>query len=690
MSDRFYPFSFPAFFLTGDIFVINGVLIAHLVIAYLTSFALFSLLKREYDIPLPVLALFSLVYACSGAMLARIMVGHIFIVYALAWIPLLYYAYFRIVRYYEHTMSNILIFLISSLFILFSASVYYLFFAYLFIALLLGFEYLQFRDWKIVLPLVMGITLFFLVGAIKIVPGLFIEDWIVRVDPIDPLSNGGSLESNLASFIFGTSITKGFQIAGFQFGDFESMVLIGLIPVFFLILGFIFGQKKWIIPVFLSLVAALIWADGGKTLLSFVHLFPVVQSFRCPGRIFAPLVPLLLLVSIQGFAISLEKFRTQGKFSLTAEQKRFILYGAGVLIALKLTEIPFQETVTPESWVSIIFIAAVIILLYFDRMSTNVLLVSMIVGLGLNAIGIALNHPISTVGAMGTAAGIGVILAITMWLSCRELRAFGKPALILSLILLLGIIIPITGSISHLSPVDPRLDESPAREIAETLHTRMSGTAQSWVLTTGQSYYYIDYTYWLIRQGLHPVRAYYAYYLENSVDTAYKIENTTYYSADFIVDIQSLKNGETILPGVSFTSAGIPVFQPQNVLPNVFILRHGTVLPVSIITFEPDRVIARDSFSPGDIVILKYSYFEGWTVNGEKAVPAGNMIGYRVTAPVDEVIFKFDFMPYKAGLVLSLGGVVLVGILFMMRKRIERMMQPAATRHITPSRRGMK
>ncbi|MDM7917595.1 MAG: hypothetical protein QUS12_00315, partial [Methanosarcina sp.] len=384
MSDRFYPLSFPAFYFTGDIYIINWVLLGHLVIAYFTAFLLFSLVRREYNVPSFIVPFFSLLYITSGAVLARVMAGQIFIVYALSWIPLLYYAYFRIVRYSERTLMNILIFVIASLFILFSASVYYLFFSYLFIVIMLGYEFFQSRDWKVVLSIFTGMVLFLLLGAVKIVPDFFVEDWIIRVDPIDPLSNGGSLESNLASFIFGTSITKGYLIPGFAFGLHESIVLIGIIPVFFIIIGFIYGNKKWTIPIFFTLLVSLVWADGGKTLLSFIHMFPVVQSFRCPGRIFGPLIPLLLLIGVKGFTLSLEKLRKKEKFSLTGEQKRLVLLGVSALLVVKLAEVFFQEAITLESGLSIIFIISVIVLLYAEMMSPEIFFALLIFWLSVN------------------------------------------------------------------------------------------------------------------------------------------------------------------------------------------------------------------------------------------------------------------------------------------------------------------
>jgi len=91
-SDRFYPLSFPFFLLSQNILIIDFILLLHLYIAFLAFFKLGSLLVKNNEL----LLIFSLGYMFSGVVLSRIFIGHIFFVYAMAWIPLLFYFFFKI------------------------------------------------------------------------------------------------------------------------------------------------------------------------------------------------------------------------------------------------------------------------------------------------------------------------------------------------------------------------------------------------------------------------------------------------------------------------------------------------------------------------------------------------------------------------------------------------------------------
>ena len=86
LSDRYYPLFYPLFILTQDTYIVNLVLLIHLYIAYLFFFKLSGLMTKNSELRM-VSALF---YIFSGVMLSRVVVGHVPLVFALAWIPLLY------------------------------------------------------------------------------------------------------------------------------------------------------------------------------------------------------------------------------------------------------------------------------------------------------------------------------------------------------------------------------------------------------------------------------------------------------------------------------------------------------------------------------------------------------------------------------------------------------------------------
>jgi len=98
-SDRFYPFSFPFLMSFQNIFIINFILLLHLYIAYLAFYKLGSILVKNSDL----LMLFSIGYMFSGVLISRVFIGHILFVYAMAWIPLLYYFFLKITFKSEET-----------------------------------------------------------------------------------------------------------------------------------------------------------------------------------------------------------------------------------------------------------------------------------------------------------------------------------------------------------------------------------------------------------------------------------------------------------------------------------------------------------------------------------------------------------------------------------------------------------
>ena len=137
-------------------------------------------------------------------------------------------------------------------------------------------------------------TLFLLLSSIKLIPNIFVMQYIQRGDIINPLGDGGTLENNFASFIFGIPIDT-------AFGPYETMAFIGIIPVLFAIIALILGGPGHHRALFCCVVFALVWADEGRDRCIIVaHLLPLVSSFRNPGRIFGAIMPIVLLLSVYG------------------------------------------------------------------------------------------------------------------------------------------------------------------------------------------------------------------------------------------------------------------------------------------------------------------------------------------------------------------------------------------------------
>ena len=93
----------------------------------------------------------------------------------------------------------------------------------------------------------------------------------------------------------------------------------------------------------------LIWADGGRSLLSVIHLLPLVNSFRNAGRIFGAITPIVLLLAIYGVYILQQKIKNGEPLEVSDEQKRNILFGVALLVAIKILELPWIAVPSPEA-----------------------------------------------------------------------------------------------------------------------------------------------------------------------------------------------------------------------------------------------------------------------------------------------------------------------------------------------------
>lgn len=662
-SDRFYPFSLPLTLVSRSIFSINLILLIHLYIAYLAFFRLGSLLVRNPDL----LMLFSLGYMFSGALISRVFIGNIFFVYAMAWIPLLYYFFLKITFRSEETVFNIVALAVCELLIFLASGTYYFFFAntilFVFVlsSLLSG---TMSRSTGI--AFILSGTLFALLSAIRLIPNLTMSGSIVRIDTINPLGDGGSLENNLAAFVFGTPIDT-------VFGSYESMALIGILMVFLAIIALLYGNRDIVTPAFFSIVAAFVWADGGRTLLSFIHLFPFLNNFRCAGRIFGALMPLLLLLSLYGMSLLHQKIKTRESFALTGDQKKKIHGGIAVILAVKILEVPFLALPSIEAILSLILVSGFILLLYLNRANESTLLWFFAGALLVNIAVLINNFRFADTGKLVAGVVVALLLGITVVFLNRNFlhRLWFKQTMFVGL-LVIGLVFSLLANISVLNVSDPQLDESPALGIIEKIREQSPTTPRIWVYETGWPIQHMDFTYWFMKHGIHPMRAYYSQFPINTVPPAIMLGNTTYFTADYLIDTKYLENGNQNLPLVSFMVNNISVYRPEPVFPNAFVIRNNQVIPAQIEKFSPDEVILSGQFFPGDIAVLKTAFYPGWKINNADAVNAGTMVGGEVREETSKITFTFDPLDVKIGALLSgLGILALIGLVFF-RQDIDR------------------
>ena len=662
LSDRYYPLFYPIFILTQDIFIINLVLLIHLYIAYLFFFKLSGLMTKNSELRM-ISALF---YIFSGVLLSRVFAGHGLLVFALAWIPLLYYGFFKIVWDEELSVKNIVILAISLTLIFFTGALYYLFYSCLILAVFFAYYFLKKKLSKAaIIAVFSAFTIGALIFSIKSIPVIIVSNALGRIDVINPLGDGGSLENNLASIIFGTGIDQ-------VFGFYESIVLIGIIPVLLVILALIFGREDRTVPAFFAIVVAFIWADGGNTLLSFIHLLPGLTNFRVAGRVLGALLPILLLLAIYGFDLLNTRMKSGEPLIPNPRQKRNIAFGTGILILVKILELPFQSNISLEAGLSVVFIAVFVGLLYFNRATMRNLLIFLTASCLIDAYIIIRNASgLSQETGIKVLLILALIIAVIAFFNRERLHIpFGKTNYI-CIFLIAGLGIALIGNVSYLRISDPKLDESPALAIIEKIKEYPSTISQIWVYETGWPVKHLDFTYWMIKNHIHPIRAYYGYYLKTTPPLALKIGNTDYFTADYIIDSAYLENGNQNLPDVTFKVNNISVYKPDHVLPNAFVVRNEELISAKIEKFTPDEVTISGQFLQGDVAVLKASFYPGWKINNRDASNVGNMIGAQLSSETPSVTFKFDPLDVKVGAIFTGIGIITLLVLIIKRREFE-------------------
>ena len=666
LSEKFYPTYIPSLLLSQDIYLINWFIIISLFLAYLFFFKMSGLVTRNPEIRM----IFSTVYLFSGILLSRVDAGHLSIIYALTWIPLMYYAFFKIIWDNDTSVVNIVIFSISFALIFFTGAVYYLFYSCAILAIFFIYYLLRkMLSKRTITAVFFSAFIGTLLLSIELIPVMISSTALGRIDVINVLGDGGSLENNIASFIVGTPIDHAFS-------GYESIALIGILPILFLIIAFVFGRDDWTIPAFFAILFSFIWADGGRTLLSFIHLLPGVNNFRVAGRMLGAILPIILLFSLYGLDLLLTRLKNGEFFAISSQQKKNIIYGIIALFILKMLELPFQVDASVDAWISLIIIAVFIALLYFNRVTSKILIILFTGSLFIDAYFIFQNFPGIDIGiGIKSIIIVGIVSAAIIFFNRDLIQLRVTESNLLCGLLMVCICIVAMGNLSYLSVSNPNLESSPVLPIIEKIKSVNTTESQIWVLETGWPFYHEDFTYWFIKNGIHPIRAYYPNYLTTTLADTYNIGNVSYFTADYVVDDQYLENGDQNIDNVTFKVQNISIYQPDHVLPNVFVIRKNEVIPVNIEKFGSDEVTVSGQFTPGDIAVLKTSYYPGWKVNGQDAMNGGNMVAAQVTSETTALTFKFDPNDVKIGYVLTGIGIIILIILFIKRREIEQYLE---------------
>jgi hypothetical protein len=678
-SDKYYILTFPFYLVFHDLTIVNIVILLHILIAYFAFFKLGSLVCKNYDL----LTIFSLIFAFSGMILARIDTGHHLILYGLVWIPLLFYFFLKIMVFDRPTILNVIGLSVVSMLVYFTGNIYHFVFAYLIILVFFLYYVVQGKvSRKILVFLFLSVLLTTLLAAIKAVPDLIVSNSLVRIDPINPFEGGGSIGTDLAAFIFGTATSPRFSVE-------ETCILIGVLPLLLMILAWVYGKREIAIPSFFAMLFAMIWSDGGNNLLSFIHLFPIVSGFRVPGRIFGALLPIVLLMALYGAWIVFNKLKSGESFLLSQDQRRSVRIGVGLVALVFFCELPYFSLPSSESIISVILIGAFILLLYLQKATIKNLLYFFIFALALNLLILVMLNAATITDDVIKLLIIGGLLFAFFFITRRKYQK-NPHCHAFYCLLVLGIFVMMAGSISFVNTYTPPFDNSPAIDVISAINKSGSENPQVWVYENGWAFQHMDFTYWDVMNGLHPASLYLPYYLDTAIPVAIGIGNVTYYTSDYLVDTAYLENGNENLPEVTFKVNNISVFKPDHVLPNAFVVRNEQLIPATIEKFTPDEVTLSGQFRTGDVAGLKTSYYPGWMMNGQDTSNSGNLVSVRIPSETSSVTFRYDPLDVKFGALLSGIGLLLVIVIIMKRRNIELYLDKTGRTPVQDSERKKK
>jgi hypothetical protein len=657
-SDRYYPLSFPFYYFTKSIYILNFVILLHLFIAYFSSLKLGSLISRERYL----VTIGALFYTFSGILMSRVSVGQNYYIFALAWLPLFYYFFLVIVWKHDIRLENFAFLIIIAILMFFSGGLYYFVFSLMLTGIFLLFYILRKKiAWNIGIALFISMVVFLMLVSFKLIPDFFVSGNLIRLDPIDPLSGGGFIEKGIASFAFGMPIEN-------FYGVHESMAFLGLVPCIFITIGFIFGDRNLTIPAFLTMIFSFIWAAGSNSVLSFIHLMPFLDTLRCPGRIFGAILPILVLLLVYGIHLTLQCIHNERSIQLDASQKKGVVLALGILFLVKLLELPAQSEISLISVCAVTILCIFICLLYLNKMTPTNLILFLAVSAFFSLFMALSMFNIVRVEIMVKILLIGVIMA-GLLLYSKNVHNIQKKALHLKILILFALLLTIAVNISYIAPVQAGLETGPAKEVAAGLSGNASPNHQIWILETGWPYMHLDFTYWDTKYNMAPFTGYYAYYLNDHPSLVYELEGKAYSSVDYLVDTKQLENGQQNIPEYSFSLSGIGIQKPGLVLPNAFVIRENRFVTSKIMKLTPDSVALAGDFKKGDVAILKSAYYPGWDVNGKSGMNINNLVGSPLIQDTQEIVFTFDPPDFKIGCIISALGVAICGILFVYRKK---------------------
>lgn len=409
---------------------------------------------------------------------------------------------------------------------------------------------------------------------------------------IDPIEpfKGSGIFKNMV-----TSFVTGSALSGYSY--YESYSYLGFLPFIFAILS-VFSKTKDKLFLYASFVIFLLWAGGNNTLFGAVHFLPFLDNFRVPGRalLFASFI--LITLSMYGLHWLLESFERD------KNTVKPVLFVVGTVVFFEIQEIIVKFVKSTEPRFEIIGVFLVI----------SVAMVYLLKGLSWQK---------------STKNFAFVLIAFSLLAAC-------------------------SANIEFIKSYENIYDSSTARNLVTDIKNYDGGEHdQIWLTTNGWPYYHTEFAYNSMVEDVHMQRAYYGYFLKNT-PSSIVLNNIVYYAANYLIDTQYLETGDKFDMESILSVDGTSVHKFKNSLPNVFTIRNGNLIPLTIKYFSPNKVVADGSnVQFGDVVIYKAAYYKGWKVNGNNAQNLGNMVGTEIKDSNGDIIFTFEPFDFKFGATIT-------------------------------------
>ena len=538
----------------------------------------------------------SVTYMLSGVISAKINMGHMAMFMAHPYIPLS--MFFLNKAYSTKDTKYMILSALSMSMIMFTGAIYYaVFFMFLFVV----YAFTKIVDVDGLINKKMSINKSNIKTSISIFT-LYIMLSAVKLIPT-LLFAGNIVRIDPIDPLEGGILLKDAVTLFLTSGGWERDFYLGFLPLSLAIVS-IFHKSKERYYMYIGILVFLIWASVKNSFFWWMHLFPVLDSMRVPFRSLGFVSFLLIALALYGFEIASDAFENSRK------SRNIIMWSVLFLIFFEMQEFIIEFVTSDYGGAKIGIIMTVI------------------------------------------------TFSIVSWTLIKKSNWNQDTKKMVWCIMSFTVIALVMNNILLIAPEENPLNDPTAPEIMQAIKDYDSGmNAQIWVTTNGWPYQHQDFAFHAVKNDIHIVRAYYAYFLKNMPSTI-NVGNQMYYVANYVIDTQYLETGiKADMANMEKVTEvdDVSVYKIENSLPNAFTVGGNGIQFLPIKYFSPNKVVIDGSnIEKGTLVVLKAAYYNGWKSNGKPAINAGNMIATTAESSNNDITFYFAPTDFKLGLGISL------------------------------------